>query len=106
MKKLLGIVVFSLLLSGNAYAKTTAFKCINIDGSEREYTLTIDLKKKLINRAGVKYKIIKIGDTYFNAKNENNEFYNFLFFDRYSGDFQLQIYYKRNIQELKKIIRT
>jgi len=45
MKKLLGIVVLCLLLSGNAYAKATAFKCINIDGTEREYILSIDLKK-------------------------------------------------------------
>ena len=48
MKKLLGIVVLGLLLSGNAYADPTKFKCINKDGTEREYILSIDLKKEEI----------------------------------------------------------
>ena len=111
MKKFLGIVVLGLLFSGNAYANPVAFKCINIDGSEPEYILTIDLKKKLIDRAGVEYKIIKIEDTYLQAKNENDEFYNFLIFKRYTGRIQLQIWYKKkfpgaqeNDQNLKEIV--
>ena len=52
MKKLLAIMVLSLLLSGNAYADPTKFKCINKDGTEREYILSIDLKKEEIKLAG------------------------------------------------------
>ena len=44
-----------LLLSGNAYADPTKFKCINKDGTEREYILSIDLKKEEIKRAGIIY---------------------------------------------------
>ena len=96
MKKLLGmILVLGLLLNGNAYAEPTSFKCININGKEAEYILSIDLKKKLIKRAGLPYKITKITDRALQAKNENAEFSNLLIFNRYTGDIQLQIYHKK-----------
>ena len=76
MKKFLYLIFFFLLLGGNAYAEATSFKCININGKEAEYILSIDLKKKLINRAGIPYKIIKITDRALQAKNENAEFSN------------------------------
>jgi len=67
-------------------------------------------KKKLIKRGGIKYRVIKVNDRVIQAKNENAEFYNFLIFDRYSGDIQLQIWYKKkypgaekNDQNLKEI---
>ena len=101
MKKLLTII-FLGFFSGNTYAEATSFKCINIDGKEAEYILSIDLKKKLINRAGIPYKIIKITDTALQAKNENAEFSNLLIFNRYSGKIQLQIYYKKKYTGAEK----
>ena len=102
MKKFLYLIFFSLLLGGNAYAEATSFKCLNTDGTEAEYILSIDLKKKLINRAGIPYKIIKITDTALQAKNENAEFSNLLIFNRYSGNIQLQIYYKKKYTGAEK----
>ena len=52
MKKLLGIIVLGLLLSGNAYAEIIKFKCIrdntpkNTTYTKIEYTL--DTEKKTI----------------------------------------------------------
>ena len=66
MKKLLGIVVLGLLLSWNAYADPTKFKCINNDGKEREYVLTIDLKKE-IKRAGIPYEIIFVEENTYSC---------------------------------------
>ena len=94
MKKLLGIVVLGLLLSGNAYADPTKFKCINNDGKEREYVLTIDLKKKEIKRAGIPYEIIFVEENTIAATNENAQFSNLINFQRYTGDMDLQIYWK------------
>ena len=56
MKKLLGIVVLGLLLSGNAYAQQIEFKNCkyphpHMSGAER-FTLTIDLDKKIIKEHG------------------------------------------------------
>ena len=48
-------MVLGLLLSGNAYADPTKFKCINKDGTEREYILSIDLKKEEIKHVGIIY---------------------------------------------------
>ena len=45
MKKFLYLIFFFLLLGGNAYAEATSFKCLNTDGTEAEYILSIDLKK-------------------------------------------------------------
>ena len=102
MKKFLYLIFFFLLLGGNAYAEATSFKCLNTDGTEAEYILSIDLKKKLINRAGIPYKIIKITDRALQAKNENAEFSNLLIFNRYSGKIQLQIYYKKKYTGAEK----
>ena len=98
MKKLLSIVVLGLLLSGSAYADPTKFKCINKDGTERKYILSIDLKKEEIKRAGVIYKIIIIDENVIAAENENAQYSNLMNFQRYSGDMSLQIRRKNPIE--------
>ena len=95
MKKLLVIGFLSLLLSENAYAEPTKFKCINNDGKEREYVLSIDLKKKLIKRAGIPYEIIIVDENTIAATNETAQFSNLINFQRYTGDMDLQIYWKK-----------
>ena len=99
MKKLFStILVLGLLLSGNAYADLTKFKCINKDGTEREYILSIDLKKEEIKRAGIIYKIIIIDENVIAAENENAQYSNLMNFQRYSGDMSLQIRRKNPIE--------
>ena len=56
MKKFLGIVVLSLLLSGNAYAKTTFIKCTKDSGYQRTFIFEINDRKKdikLVDGIGV-----------------------------------------------------
>ena len=107
MKKLLSILVLSLLSSGNAYAESTKFKCINNDGKERDYLLSIDLKKKEIKRAGIPYEIIIVDENTIAATNENAQFSNLINFQRYTGDMDLQIYWKNPPEgkpKLKEIV--
>lgn len=94
MKKLLAILVLGLLLSGNVHANPTKFECINKDGKEREYVLSIDLKKKKIQRAGVPYEIIIVDENTIAATNENAQFSNLMNFQRYTGEMSLQIRWK------------
>ena len=107
MKKLLGIIVLSLLLSGNTYADAIKFKCINNDGTEREYILSINLKKEEIKRAGIIYKIIIIDENTIAAANENAQYSNLMNFQRYSGDMSLQIRRKKPLEgqpSLKEVV--
>jgi len=100
MKKLLAIVVLSLLWSGNTLAAPVVFICKNIDGKEREYTLVIDLKKKIMNRAGVIYKIIKVNEQsiYGEIERENDDYRLDLIFNRFSGSLRwYKFSYKANI---------
>ena len=56
MKKLLGIVVLGLLMSGNAYAKTTFIKCTKDSGYQRTFIFEINDRKKdikLVDGIGV-----------------------------------------------------
>ena len=48
MKKLLGIVVLSLLLSGNAYSEQTLILCTKNDGKDKgfSHSYLIDTEKK------------------------------------------------------------
>ena len=100
MKKLLAIVVVGLLWSGNALAEPVVFICKNIDGKEREYTLVIDLKKKIMNRAGVIYKIIKVNEQSIHGEieRENDDYRLDLIFNRFSGALRwYKFSYKANI---------
>ena len=67
MKKILGIVVLGLLLSGCSQNQEAQFRCINKDGKEREYVLTINLKDKIMMRAGIPYKIDEVEDDILKA---------------------------------------
>ena len=56
MKKVLGIVVLGLLMSGNAYAKTTFIKCTKDSGYQRTFIFEINDRKKdikLVDGIGV-----------------------------------------------------
>ena len=46
MKKLLGIVVLGLFLSGNAYSKIISLNCDNSDKIFEKSEIKIDTKKK------------------------------------------------------------
>ena len=104
MKKLLGIVVLGLLLSGNAYAKENYFKCINIDGKERSYILTIDLHKKIMNRASIEYKIIRVDDTEIYGRIENPNRTLLIVFDRFSADLTFMALAKKQKGESTEIL--
>ena len=85
MKKLLAIIVLGLLWSSNALANPTAFICKNKDGKEREYTLLIDLKKKLLIRAGTEYPIVEIEDRFIKGLIKRDGYELSLTFNRYTG---------------------
>ena len=97
MKKLLAIMVLGLLLSGCSDNQEVLFKCINNDGKEREYVLSIDLKKKIMKRAGVIYKIKKINDNLIYSENQINQNENNLRFDRHTGELQFSSYKKKDL---------
>ena len=85
MKKLLAIIVLGLLWSNTVLANPTGFICKNIDGKEREYTLLVDLKKKLLIRAGAKYPIVEVTDQYIKGVREKYGYKLILNFNRYTG---------------------
>jgi hypothetical protein len=96
MRKLLAIIVLGLLFNGcTNNSQEVLFKCLNKDGKEREYFLSIDLKKKIMKRAGIIYKIKKINDNTIYGLNKNNQYENNLMFDRHTGELQF-ISYKKN----------
>jgi len=100
MKKLLAIMVLSLLFNGcsnNENNKEVFFKCLNNDSTEREYFLSIDLKKKIMKRATVIYKIKEINDTRIYGLNKNNQYENNLIFDRFTGELQFSSYKKNDL---------
>tara|TARA_B100000767_G_C19468286_1_gene410971 strand:+ start:174 stop:527 length:354 start_codon:yes stop_codon:yes gene_type:complete len=86
MKKLLGIVVLGLLLNGCSQNQKAQFRCINKDGKEREYILSINLKDKIIMRAGVPYKINEVDETHIVGLNKNKEYENKIIFNRHTGE--------------------
>ena len=85
MKKLLAIIVLGLLWSNIVLANPTAFICKNKDGKEKEYTLLIDLKKKLLIRAGTEYPIVEIKDQYIKGEIKRAGYVLLLYFERYTG---------------------
>jgi len=66
-------------------ANPTAFICKNINGKEREYTLLIDLKKKLLIRAGIEYPIVEIKDKFIKGLIKRDGYELILSFNRYTG---------------------
>ena len=91
MKKLLGIVVLGLLLSGNTYANIIVLNCKNLmnevaDGTEYS-TMRIDIKNKIIDTGHGKEllsKIVEENDTYLKASYMGAET-DTLYIDRYTG---------------------
>ena len=86
MKKLSAILVLGLLFNTTANAKESYFKCINVEGKERSYILTIDLHKKIMKRASVEYEIIRVDETeiYGEIKKPNRRL--LIVFDRFTAE--------------------
>ena len=74
-----------MLWSNIVLANPTAFICKNKDGKEKEYTLLIDLKKKLLIRAGTEYPIVEIKDQYIKGVIKREGYVLLLYFERYTG---------------------
>ena len=86
MKKLLGIIVLGLLLSGNAFAAETVLRCeIDPEWNSERVTVEINLKKKILFMNGYSYDIETIGDRAIVAKKENK----IIKLDRYDGYIKL-----------------
>ena len=94
MKKILTILVLSFFICSIGNAETLLFKCTYNFGKEDD-SISINLKKQIITRDNISYKIIKVTDSSFQAMNQDIDFENLLIFNRYSGDAQLQIYRKK-----------
>jgi len=67
MKKLITVIVLSLLWSNNLLAESN-FVCKNINDREREYILSIDLDKKELIRAGTIFPIVEVSNDKIIAK--------------------------------------
>ena len=94
MKKLLGIVVLGLLLSGNVYADQIGFLCkSNIDSGK--YPLVIDIDKKKMFRIGTEYEIVHINEGYITGRvilNESTGRNISIVLNRYSGELHVNFY--------------
>ena len=84
MKKLLGIVVLSLLLSGNAYAHSTnQFSYLlcerTVWNDTFKHSIKVNLRKKIIDNysrndeINKTYEIYETSETWIKAKNKENE---------------------------------
>ena len=90
MKKLLGIVVLGLLLSGSVYAKEEVFRC-NLDSQTQKdirAEVEINLNKKMLWVDGDKYNIILIGDRQIKAESDNGNVK--ISIDRFDGYMSFQ----------------
>ena len=85
MKKLLGIMVLSLLLSGSAYAETVLRCQIDAEWSNERVTVEINLKKKILFMNDYSYDIETIGDRAIIAKKDSK----IIKLDRYDGYIKL-----------------
>ena len=106
MKKLLGIVVLGLLLSGCSKKEVANLKCINKNGGEGPFILTIDLNKKIMNAGGTEYKIKKVDETeiYGVVKNRNENFN--IWFNRFSAEITFIKTARKQKGENTKILNT
>ncbi len=121
MKKLLGIVVLGLLLSGNAYASkktTVTFVCTSKKNPEVSHALIIDLKKNIMQLYDYTYDIYNFSETSIEADNlgrliASGSLRHYLAFNRYTGnmnmtwmysDGKIHSRYKYNCKKAKKLI--
>ena len=117
MKKLLGIVVLGLLLSGNAYADKKFLVCSSdnkvIEKGVKEFLTSINLDDNFLMINYKKFNIISVHDDKIMAdfvlKKQNSEYYNHttILLNRFTGlmDYKIQKY-KRNNQGSIENLRT
>ena len=85
MKKLLGIVVLGLLLSGNAYANDVAYlECYASKNKEKKETWIINYKNKIVKEfiTAKDFKITSLEEDLIRAENGFDN----IFFNRFSGE--------------------
>jgi hypothetical protein len=85
MKKLLLTILFTLVLSGNAYAETVLRCEIDPEWNNERVTVEINLKKKILFMNDYSYDIETIGDRAIVAKKNNK----IIKLDRYDGYIKL-----------------
>lgn len=92
------IAFFSLffLLNNCSKNEVANFKCININGKERSYILSINLKDQMMLRAGIEYSIIDEDEELIVGFNENVEYENKIIFNRHTGDLNFSSFKKDN----------
>lgn len=94
MRKLLSILILSLLSSGSAYAeKVTNLECKNTK-HDFSYLLVVNLSKKTMKLFEFKeMKITDISDTAIRAENNSYGMKRYLLFNRYTGELNHTIKY-------------
>ena len=117
MKKLLGILVLGLLLSGNAYADKKFLVCSSdnkvIEKGVKEFLTSINLDDNFLMINYKKFNIISVHDDEIMAdfilKKQNSEYYNHttIWLNRFTGlmDYKIQKY-KRNNQGSIENLKT
>jgi len=98
------ILILSFFICSIGNAETISFKCTYNFGKEDEY-ISINKKKQIITRASTSYRIFKVTDSSFQAKNQDIDFENIFVFNRYSGEAQLQIYKKKLPGESSNLVK-
>ena len=117
MKKLLGIVVLSLLLSLNAYAEKKFLVCNSdnrvIEEGVKEFLTSINLDNNFLMINNKKFNIISVHDEEIMAdfviKKQNSEYYNHttVWLNRFTGLMEFKIQqYKRNNQGSIENLKT
>tara|TARA_A100001035_G_C27446411_1_gene348246 strand:+ start:27 stop:377 length:351 start_codon:yes stop_codon:yes gene_type:complete len=94
MKKLLGIMVLGLLLSGKAFAEPVHFLCKKNKKlfSEGEYPLMVDIDKKKMIRVNTDYEM-KVSEGYLTGINEVNKPYRIIIvLNRYNLELNVNFY--------------
>ena len=84
MKKLLGIIVLGLLLSGNAYAKTS----VRVEAKTSDY-ITLSAKNRFSNKKSDRERDVMANYAYEHCQSHNKNSYNFFGYSDGSG------YYKK-----------
>ena len=85
MKKLLSILVLSLLFSGSGYAETVLRCDIDPEWNNRRVTVEVNLEKKILFMNDYSYNIETIGDRAIIARKDNRT----IKLDRYDGYIKL-----------------
>jgi hypothetical protein len=119
MKKLLGILVLGLLLSGNAYADKKFLVCSSdnkvIEKGVKEFLTSINLDDNFLMINNKKFNITSVNDEEIKAvleiKKKNSEYFNrtrtSIWLNRFTGlmDYKIQNY-KRNNQGSIENLKT